>query len=293
VVLVRSAPLPGLERGVDEVVRAVEVGGRNEGTPSQPDRASAAHRASDLAFPLFREGRFCSDGKMISLPGRALLVSILLILVTCNEPDSDSRASVEPSISPAGTETPESVPSPTESMDSLPPGVKVTSQGGLEPGKYQTSLFEPHLSFKVPRGWQVAFEGGNHIVLARRLEPNDEVIYLDSSQQMVDVRDALRYAQDAFVGTTGNARDFRFSDANEIRIGAFRGRGISMEVATDQPVVTLALGIEAYELRPDDRLELNAISVDGETVLLFVEAPGSRFDAFLQAARPVLESLDL
>jgi hypothetical protein len=217
---------------------------------------------------------------------RTLLVASLLFGIACSEAETNSAA---PEPTASKPESPE--PSPSETGNALPEGVSPTSEGILQPGSYQTSTFEPVASFEVGRGWRVPFEGTDYIVIARKLEPRDEVIYLDSSQQSLDVNGALRYVQDAFIGSTGVAGDFRFFNKQPARIGELAGTQVSMEVQANQSVVTLALGIEAYEVRPGDRIDINAIDVGGKTILVFVEAPGARFAAFDKGAQRVIASL--
>jgi hypothetical protein len=208
---------------------------------------------------------------------RALLVVLLFVMGACTSTDP----------APSGGSLPSESPSPSPA---LPPGVEPTARGPLKPGTYQTSVFEPAATFTVGRGWQIPFEGKDNIVIAQELEPRDEVIYLDSSQSALDAADALEYAQDVFSGTTGVARHFRFSDETTVSIGDFRGRGVTMNVRTN--AVTLGLGAEAYEVRPGDRLHLNAINVNGDAILVFVEAPGAKFDAFVKEAKAVLASFE-
>jgi hypothetical protein len=224
---------------------------------------------------------------------RVSLLAILLLSMACGGNDSDGSARAGPS--PQETvESPEPPPTEEEEVDEeeLPAGVRPTTRGLLVPGRYQTNIFSPAVTFEVDRGWRIPFEGNDYLVLARKLEPKDEVIYLDSSQSSLSVDAALQYAQDAFAGTTGVARDFRFTNAAPVRIGDLRGREITMNVRTDRLVVTLALGIEAYELRPGDKLQLNAIDVDGTTVLIFVEAPGARFATFSEQAQRAIDSFE-
>ena len=219
------------------------------------------------------------------------LSAVLVVLFACGT-DSPARSQSETTPTREETNSPDSQPPPTpESEEILPPGVEPTAEGLLNPGTYRTSIFEPPVTFTVGKGWRIPFEEADSIVIARKLEPRDEVIYMDSSQFDADLDGALLFAQKAFTSTTGVARDFRFSRIFPVRIGGFRGRGRTMDVRTDQLVVTLALGTEAYEVRPGDRLHLAAISVDRESILVFVEAPGAGFESFLDEATPVLESL--
>jgi hypothetical protein len=56
-----------------------------------------------------------------------------------------------------------------------------------------------------------------------------------------------------------------------VRVGDAGCRSITMTAGANQLVVTLALATEAYEVRPGDKLHLNAVDVDGDPVLVIVE----------------------
>ena len=235
---------------------------------------------------------FCSNRAMFRSGLRASLIVVLVVLSGCGGEDPIDRA--QDGSTPGPTEAESLAPSPSPDSDgdeTLPSGVMPTMEGLLKPGSYQTSVFEPHATFAVPKGWRIPFEEANNITIARKIEPRDEVIYIDSSQPGLDLDTALKFARSSFTVTTGVKRDFLFSRPAPVTIGDFRGRGTTMEVRTDQLIVTLALGTEAYEARPGDRIQLNAIVVEGRTILVFVEAPGARFKSFLREARPVLASL--
>jgi hypothetical protein len=64
-----------------------------------------------------------------------------------------------------------------------------------------------------------------------------------------------------------------------------------MTPGANQLVVTLALATEAYEVRPGDKLHLNAVDVDGDTGARDRRAPGRRFSSFVKQAERVLASL--
>ena len=229
---------------------------------------------------------------MLRRPWRLSIALVVVLASSCGGDDPGAQSPDAETPTPADAESDESPESPSpEVEETLPPGIAATTQGLLRAGSYQTSVFEPLATFIVPRGWRIPFEEGDNIIIARKVEPRDEVIYIDSSQRGLDTGAALDFAKDTFIGTTGVARDFRFSREEEASIGGYRGLSVTMDLRTDQPVVTLGLGTEAYEVRPGDRLQLNAISIDAEAILVFVEAPGPRFGAFLDEAGPVLDSL--
>lgn len=222
------------------------------------------------------------------------MISVLIVLAGCSAENTD-RGTATGDASPAETESSAPPEPPREDTDDqeVADGVQATSEGILKPGRYRTSVFKPTATFEVRKGWQLSEEGIDRLLLLHKPEPRDEAIYLDSSQRDLDVRDALMYVRDAFVGTTGSARDFRFTSVTPVRVGNARGRGTMMTLATNQLVVTLALATEAYQVRPGDKLRLMAVDVDGDTVLVFVEAPRQRFSSFLKQAERVLASLSL
>jgi hypothetical protein len=225
-----------------------------------------------------------------------VLILLVILLVACSGGDDDSAGAPEPAETATETEEPDTLgeePSGEGAGAPAPaplPG-KATVDGTLKAGKYHTSAFQPTALFKVGRGWETRFEQPDSLVLLLEPEPNDQAIYLDSSQADLSVDEVLRFVKQTFIGTTGERRNFRFSGQASAPTGVADGEGYTMEVLADQPVVTFGLGTESYEVKPGDKLHVRAIDAGGSTILIFIEASGDEFDSFRPKAEKVLSTL--
>jgi hypothetical protein len=230
---------------------------------------------------------------MDGMPRLMTALLVVALLTSCSGGDTDEPADAAPT-GIEETEDPLPGEAPGEPSGGGPGGKapgRPTESGSLAAGRYHTSLFEPRAVFKVGKGWEASFEEPDSLTLLLEPEPRDQAIYLDSSQADLSIDEVLRFVKQTFTGATGERRNFRFSSQASTPVGEIDGEGFTMEVLADQPVVTLELGTEAYEVKPGDKLNIRALDANGTTVLVFVEAAGTEFDAFRPKAERVLSTL--
>jgi hypothetical protein len=151
------------------------------------------------------------------------------------------------------------------------------------------SGFEPRLRLEVPAGWESLHEGEGVFDVYRPLVGTGEgrrirdvavlVARLDGDEAPGDVIDVLEANPSLEVGGVGTAQ-----------LAGAEGLRADVEATSESTVVSFPGGsLSAF---PGRKLRVHAVDVDGRTVVLVVDAAAERFEEDVEAAAPVLESID-
>ena len=151
------------------------------------------------------------------------------------------------------------------------------------------SGFEPTLRLEHPAGWASLHEGGALFDVYRPLVGTGEgrpirdvailVARLDGDDAPGDVIDRFEANPSLDVGDVGTAE-----------LDGAEGLRADVEATSESTVVSLPGGsLAAF---PGRKLRIYAVDVDGRTVVLVVDAAAERFEEDVEAAEPVLESID-
>ena len=154
---------------------------------------------------------------------------------------------------------------------------------------YETSTFEPRVSLELPAGWASHHEGATFFSVHRPLAAPEhggpiwevavQVASLEVDEAPGDVIDGLEDNPSLEVGRVGAAE-----------LDGAEGIRVDVEATTESPVVSFPGGsLAAF---PGRKLRVYAVDVDGRTVVLVVDAATERFEEDVEAAEPVLESID-
>jgi hypothetical protein len=163
------------------------------------------------------------------------------------------------------------------------------AEGALGAGRYETSSFEPKVSLELPAGWASLHEDEAFFDVHRPLaEPASGgpiwdvavlVARLDGDDAPGDVIDGLECnASLEVTGETGATLD-----------GA-EGIRVDVEAESDSTILSFRGGsLAAF---PGRKVRVYAVDVDGQTVVLAVDAAAESFEADVEAAQPILDSVD-
>lgn len=164
------------------------------------------------------------------------------------------------------------------------------AEGELPAGRYKTSAFEPRVLLEVPAGWATLHEGAAFFDVNRPLlQPEQEggpiwdvailVARLDGDEAPGDVIDGLE--ENPSLEVSGEAR---------AALDGAEGISVDVEPTSESTIVSFPEGsLAAF---PGRKLRVYAVDVDGRTIVLVVDGAAETFDEDLEAARPVLDSLE-
>jgi hypothetical protein len=149
--------------------------------------------------------------------------------------------------------------------------------------------FEPTLRLELPAGWASLDQGEAFFDVYRPLVGTGEgrlirdvavlVACLDGDEAPGDVIDVLEANPSLEVGGVGTAE-----------LDGAEGLRADVEATSESAVVSFPGGsLAAFSGR---KLRVYAVDVDGRTVVLVVDAAAERFEEDVEAAEPVLESID-
>ena len=151
------------------------------------------------------------------------------------------------------------------------------------------SGFEPTLRLELPAGWASLREGVAFLDVYRPLVGTGEgrlirdvavlVARLDGDEAPGDVIDVLEANPSLEVGGVGAAE-----------LDGAEGLRADVEATGESTVVSFPGG--SLFVFPGRKLRVYAVDVDGRTVVLVVDAAAERFEEDVEAAEPVLESID-
>jgi hypothetical protein len=194
------------------------------------------------------------------------------------------RGATAPSVAIASDLPTPAPPSPEPSLDN---GVPV---GDIPAGTYMATGFVPTVTFTVGEGWTHSLDAESvpdrALTLIYTPEPGDEAIYIDTKAPTIDATKSLQ-------GTFGRLKGVALGEPFEVTFGGASGLAVDGQISPDLPEPEQQVfGLsEYYFMRPGDRFRAYHLDLEGDPFYLIVESTGDGFDAFLDIAGPVLESM--
>lgn len=200
-----------------------------------------------------------------------------------------------------------------------PAGIPTDPLQGLAAGTYITRLFEPTVTFTLPKGWKTSGENAEGLGLSPIYLPGSSprenwldilnpaevgMSALDWETLMSRLEAERRPYDPGEVGPpvlepiTEGGFTYPAGVVTEAEIGGFRGR--SVEMLTPNPVLVLPEFHPGYRAQEGNWVRFTLIDVDGEPLLILisVRSPSGRVtedyrlrNEFLPDAEAVLESL--
>jgi hypothetical protein len=162
-------------------------------------------------------------------------------------------------------------------------------EGDLSAGRYETSAFEPTVGLELPAGWASLHEDEAFFDVHRPLSepaPGGPVWDVAVLVARLEGDDA---PGDVIDGLEGNPALELSAEAAAVLDGA-EGIRVDVEAESDSTILSFPGGsLAAF---PGRKVRVYAVDVDGQTVVLAVDAAADSFDADVEAARPVLDSVD-
>jgi hypothetical protein len=162
-------------------------------------------------------------------------------------------------------------------------------EGDLPAGRYETSAFEPKVRLELPAGWTSLHEDEAFFDLHRPLaEPASGGPVWDVAVMVARLAgDAA--PGDVIDGLEANASLEVTREAGATLDGA-EGIRVDVEAESDSTILTFPGGsLAAF---PGRKVRVYAVDVDGQTVVLAVDAAAQSFEQDVAAAQPLLDSVD-
>jgi hypothetical protein len=178
-------------------------------------------------------------------------------------------------------------PAPLSPEPSPGNGVPV---GDISAGTYTATGFAPTVTFTVGEGWTHSLDAESvpdrALTLIYTPEPGDEAIYIDTRAPTIEPTKSLQ-------GTFGRLKGVTLGEPFEVTLGGASGLAVDGQISPDLPEPEQQVfGLsEDYFMRPGDRFRAYHLDLGGDPFYLIVESTGDGFDAFLEIAGPVLESI--
>jgi hypothetical protein len=144
--------------------------------------------------------------------------------------------------------------------------------------RFTADQFQPTVSFDVPQGWQ-AFETDGTLVQTFEGANQDRGISFDGSFREMSVEETVAQLREA--------EGFQTGETTQTTVGGASGEMFEGDVQQE----TVFEGA-AYMPFPGVHIQVHVVDVEGETVVVFVDAPEDVFEEFVGQARPVLESVE-
>jgi hypothetical protein len=202
--------------------------------------------------------------------------------------------------SSAGTSAPPAPPTtalatPSAAVASEPPTPEPSvgngvPNGDIPAGTYTATAFAPTVTFTIGEGWTQTIDPESALEKALLLvytpEPGDEAIYIDAKAPTLEPAKSLQ-------NTFGRLKGVTLGEPFEAAVGGVTGLAVDGRIAPDLPEPEQQVfGLsEDYFMRPGDRFRAYALEFGGQPIYVIVESTGDGFDAFLEIAGPVLESM--
>ena len=161
------------------------------------------------------------------------------------------------------------------------------SQGPLTAGAFVTRLFAPAFGFRVGQGWSLRFpEDETQVLLVTRQEPGGLGVTFDSFSRRQSVAETIaRFSSIAQTVATAPVA---------ATVAGRAGQHVDLTVEGTATAEVRVPGLtDRYELEPTDRLRVYAVTFNGATVTILVEAPADEFTTFLPAAEELLASVQI
>lgn len=217
---------------------------------------------------------------------RSALGALVLLAAACS---ADPPASESPESSPQAE-----APSATASA-SAEPGVAELERTGepLPPGRYTKTGFAPRITLELPEGWQAVQDASGFFDVQQRVGSPDVI-----AVQFANVLEV--HGEDGARTPTGHADAAAILQANpdltvlgtsESRIGGLTGSLVEVENAGEAHASVLEVPPGALGIDPGRRLWVALFDTDAGLLAIMVGGSVAEWQAALDAAEPVLESI--
>jgi hypothetical protein len=252
-------------------------------------------------------------GLVIAL-GLALISLPVVAADPSTSPSASPAASAPPSTQPSGSPSASGLPLPTlPPRPPLPDGLLALPETGgpLEPGTYGSWALGPLVRFTVDDqwaargpdlsglGWEVARLVGRGVA-ALSMTPFTGEVFADPCLATSDETIQIDPTPEGLVGELAANPSLFAGEPTEIEVAGYPG--LQVDVATQQPMacesmVTVLWSIPdrgLFMLQDGQEARFMPIDVDGQVLVLVAETfPGADFDAFLDAATEVIETIEI
>lgn len=227
--------------------------------------------------------------KVMDRPRRpAIAMGLLVVLAAACTPAVDSPTASTEETAPV-TDVPSLPPSTVDGAAELEPGA-----ASLAAGTYTRSAFSPPITLTVGEGWRAVqlFDGFFDIQLADSIGTPDVIavqfasptgVYGDGEQQPADAADAVALLD------TNDALTVVETSAS--RIGGLVGHQVTVENTSDAHATVLGVPPGPLGIDPGRRLWIAFFDTDDGLLAVMVGGSASQWQAALDAAEPVLESI--
>jgi hypothetical protein len=217
--------------------------------------------------------------------------AVVVLVVACGGSAATSAPPAAPTTalatpSEAATTEP-ATPEPPTPEPSIRNGVPI---GDVPAGPYTATGFAPTVTFTIGEGWTHSLDAESvpdaALTLVYTPEPGDEAIYIDTKAPAIEPVKSLQ-------NTFGRLKGVTLGEPFEVTLGGATGLAVEGRISPDlQEPEQQVFGLsEDYFMRPGDRFVAYHLDLGGDPFYLIVESTGDGFDAFLEIARPVLESM--
>jgi hypothetical protein len=219
----------------------------------------------------------------------ALVLGGALALACGNDASTSVTTPAESSPVSESPTTPS--PDPTRAVPTPEPSLgNGVPTGDIPAGTYTADGFSPSVTFTIGEGWTQTLDPeaavDEALLLVYTPEPGDEAIYIDSKAPTIEPATSLR-------NTFGRLKGVTLSEPFEVTVGGATGLAADGQIAPDLPEPEQQVfGLsEDYFMRPGDRFRAYALELGGDPFYIIVESTADGFDAFLEIASPVVESM--
>jgi hypothetical protein len=227
----------------------------------------------------------CAD---MQRPVAAVAVVCLVVLgAACSAPAPES-----PVPSAAGVEPPSSA-APTGGAGPLE---LVATGAPLPPGRYASPGFEPLVTFELNDDWQAVQQAEGFFDVQQRVGTPDviavqfaNVLGVYGPEGTATVPDTHEDAA-AILGTHPG---LEVVEASESRIGGLVGSQVTVENAGDSHASVLEVSAGALGIDPGRRLWIALFDTEAGVLAIMVGGSVAEWQAALDAAEPVLESIQI
>ena len=219
------------------------------------------------------------------------ILAVVVLVAGCGGSAGTSAPAAAPTTAlatPSGAATTEPpTPQPATPEPSFGNGVP---NGDIPAGTYTATALAPTVTFTIGEGWTQTIDPESALEEALLLvftpEPGDEAIYIDAKAPTLEPAKSLQ-------NTFGRLKGVTLGEPFEAAVGGATGLAVDGRIAPDLPEPEQQVfGLsEDYFIRPGDRFRAYALEFGGHPLYVIVESTGDGFDAFLEIAGQVLESM--
>jgi hypothetical protein len=230
-------------------------------------------------------------------PPRLILVTLVVVAVVSASCGGEDLPTVE---TPQTGETPPMEPvrsgAPSANAGQMPAELEATDQP-LRPGTYTRSGFEPALTIELDEGWRAIqlFDGFFDVQRDETIGTPDVIAVQFARPTGVFGADGITEPADAAEAAELLAANLAFGtvESSASRIGGMAGHQVTVENAGTAHAQVLVVPPGPLGIDPGRRLWVAFFDTHDGLLAIMVGGSAGEWHAALDAAEPVLESLEL